>query len=199
MGVACIKVRFLDGHLATPTFDLRTCVNAEGEMWKGKGMEETVIRLARDDDLEIIKQIAVEAWKPIYECFQKTAGNELFATVFGDWRTTKEEQIAGHYKSHPETILVTEHKGQVVGFITYNIFEKQKAGVIGNNAVHPKYQGRGFGTKQYQRVLAIFKERGMKFAQVHTGADEAHVAARTAYEKVGFKPVFYSVLYCQKL
>jgi len=34
---------------------------------------------------------------------------------------------------------------------------------------------------------------------VHTGVDEAHAAARVAYEKVGFRPVSYSVLYCQKL
>ncbi len=30
-------------------------------------MEEAVIRSARDDDPEIIKQIAMEAWESIYE------------------------------------------------------------------------------------------------------------------------------------
>ena len=162
-------------------------------------MEEAVIRPARDDDLEVIKQIAVEAWEPIYESFQKTAGDELFATIFSNWRADKAEQIAKHYRSYPETTLVTEYDGQVVGFITYNLFEQDKAGVIGNNAIHPKYQGRGLGTKQYQKVIEIFRERKMIYAQVHTGADEVHAAARAAYEKVGFKPIFYGVLYCQKL
>lgn len=162
-------------------------------------MEEVVIRPARDDDLETMKQIAVEAWEPIYESFQKTAGDELFATIHRNWRAEKAEQIARHYKSYPETTLVTEYDRQVVGFITYNLFQKDKAGVIGNNAIHPKCQGRGLGTKQYEKVLEIFREKGMIYAQVHTGADEAHAAARTAYEKVGFRPVSYSVLYCQKL
>jgi len=162
-------------------------------------MEEAIIRPARDDDLEIIKQIAVEAWEPIYESFRKMAGEEIFTTIYSDWRAEKAEQIARHYRSNPETTLVTEYDGQVVGFITYNIFQQDKAGVIGNNAILPKYQGRGLGTKQYQKVLEIFRARKMAYAQVQTGADESHAAARSAYEKVGFKPTFYSVLYCQKL
>lgn len=162
-------------------------------------MEEAIIRLARDDDLETMKQIAVEAWEPIYKSFRKMTGDELFAIIHSDWRAEKAEQIARHYRSYPETTLVTEYDGQVVGFITYNLFERDKAGVIGNNAILPKYQGRGLGTKQYQRVLEIFREKKMIYAQVLTGADEAHASARAAYEKAGFKPAFYSVLYYQKL
>ena len=161
-------------------------------------MEEAIIRPAQDDDLEIIKQIAVEAWKPIYESCRKMAGDELFTTIHSDWRVEKAGQIARHYRSNPETTLVTECDGQVVGFITYNLFEQRKAGVIGNNAIRPKYQGKGLGTKQYQKVLEIFREKGMIYAEVVTGADMAHAPARTAYERVGFKPVVYSVRYYQK-
>ncbi len=162
-------------------------------------MGEAIIRPASDDDLEIMKRIIVEAWEFAYEFRRKVVGDELFAIMHSDWRTRKAAQIARHYESYPECTLVTEDNDQVVGFITYNLFEQRKAGVIGNNAVHPKYQGRGFGTKQYQRVLEIFREKGMAYAEVRTGADEAYAPARAAYEKAGFKPVFYSVQYCQKL
>ena len=162
-------------------------------------MEEAVIRPARDDDLEAIKRIAVEAWEPIYDSFRKTAGDELFMTIYSNWREEKTSQIVDHYRSYPETTLVTEYDGQVVGFISFYPFEKRKAGVIGNNAIHPKYQGKGLGTKQYQKALEIFREKGMIYAEVLTGADEAHIPARTAYEKAGFKPVVYCVQYYQKL
>jgi ribosomal protein S18 acetylase RimI-like enzyme len=164
-----------------------------------KQSRETTIRLATDDDLETIKGIAIAAWEPIYKHFQEAAGDELFNVIHPDWRREKVDQIVRHYKGNPETVLVTECEGRVVGFITYALFEKSKAGVICNNAIHPEYQGRGFGTKQYQKVLEIFKESGMSYAQVLTGNDEPHAPARTAYEKVGFQSVFYSVLYYKKL
>lgn len=162
-------------------------------------MDDAIIRRARDDDLETMKQIAIEAWEPVYKHIQEMAGDELFRTIHSDWRADKAAQIVKHYKGDPETALVTEYKGQVIGFITYTLFEHKKAGVIGNNAIHPKYQNRGLGTNQYQKVLDIFREKGMIYAGVLTGADEDHASARTAYEKVGFKPTFYGVQYFQML
>jgi GNAT superfamily N-acetyltransferase len=162
-------------------------------------MAKIVIRPARDDDLENIKQIAIEAWEPIYESFRNAMGDEIFSAIYNDWKAEKSAQVAGHYKSYPEYTLVTECNDQIVGFITYNLFERKKLGIIGNNAIHPKYQGKGLGTKQYQRVLEIFKEKGMSYAEVTTGLDEAYAPARVAYEKVGFKPIFSSIRYCKKL
>jgi ribosomal protein S18 acetylase RimI-like enzyme len=162
-------------------------------------MDGAIIRPARDDDLEIMQQIAIEAWEPVYEYIQKMSGDELFRIIYPDWRAEKAEQIAKHYRGDPETALVTEYKGQVVGFITYALFRHKKAGVICNNAISPKYQNRGLGTKQYQKVLEIFRKEGMIYAGVYTGADEAHAPARAAYEKMGFKPIFYGVQYFQML
>ena len=162
-------------------------------------MEEAVIRPARDDDLEIIKQIAVAAWEVVYQSFQELTGNEIFQAVYSNWRSDKAKQVAGHYRAYPECVLVTEYDGLVVGFITYNLFHNKKLGVIGNNAIHPKYQNRGLGTKQYAKVLDIFRESGMLYAGVTTGSDESHASARTAYEKVGFEPMVHTVRYYRKL
>ncbi len=162
-------------------------------------MDRIIIRPARDDDLETMKQIAVEAWEPIYQSFRELTGDELFATLNSEWREHKAGQVAGHYRNYPDCTLVTEYNGRVVGFITYNLFERRKLGVIGNNAVHPDYQGRGFGTKQYEKVLEIFRENGMLYAEVITGSDNAHAPARAAYEKVGFEPMVHMVQYYRKL
>jgi GNAT superfamily N-acetyltransferase len=162
-------------------------------------MVKIVIRPAKDDDLENIKQIAIEAWGSIYESFRNAMGDEIFSAIYSDWQADKSAQVIGHYTSYPECTLVTGCNDQIVGFITYNLFERKKLGIIGNNAIHPKYQGKGLGTKQYQRVLEIFKEKGMLYAEVTTGLDEAYAPARVAYEKVGFKPVFSSIRYCKKL
>ena len=109
-------------------------------------MDEATIRSARDDDLETMKQIAVEAWEPVYEsiqeAFRKAAGNEIFKIIHPDWRAEKAAQVAGHYQGDPETAFVTEYGGEIVGFITYALFEHRKTGVICNNAIRPKYQGR---------------------------------------------------------
>ena len=158
-----------------------------------------MIRSARDNDLEAIEQIAIEAWEPVYQSFRRLIGDELFATIHSNWRTDKVAQIVSHYRSYPETVLVTEYDGQVVGFISYYFFKRRKLGIIGNNAIRPKYQGKGLGTKQYQKVLEIFQKNGMLYAEVITGSDESHAPARAAYEKAEFKPMLYSVTYYRKL
>ena len=162
-------------------------------------MDQAIIRPARDDDLEKIREIAMAAWEPIYESFRKMAGDEIFEGIHSQWRKEKADQVANHYKHYPETTLVTEYHGEVIGFITYNLFHQKKLGVIGNNAIKPEFQSQGFGTKQYEKVLEIFRENGMLFAEVTTGSYEAHAPARTAYERVGFKPAVYSVRYYRKL
>ena len=162
-------------------------------------MEEAIIRPARDDDLEIIKGIAVEAWEPVFQSFRELTGDEIFTAIYGDWRANKAKQVENHYGGYPECTLVTEYGGQVVGFIAYNLFQGKKLGIIGNNAILPKYQGRGLGTKQYRKVLEIFRENGMLYAGVTTGSDKSHVSARAAYEKVGFKPMIHTVRYYRKL
>ena len=162
-------------------------------------MEEAVIRHARDDDLETIKQIALEAWEAVHQSLREQAGDEIFLAIHGNWRAEKAGEVAGHYRAYPECTLVTEYDGLVVGFITYNLFHSKKLGVIGNNAIHPKYQNRGLGTKQYAKVLDIFRESGMLYAEVTTGSDKSYASARIAYEKVGFEPMIGTVRYFRKL
>jgi len=161
--------------------------------------EEPKIRPARESDMEQVRRIAVEAWRPIFEQFRKTYGDEFFFNKYPDWEEHKGSRVVGQFKRDPSCMLVTECAGRVVGFITFYLQEDVKIGVIGNNAVHPDFQGRGVGSRQYREVLELFRKKGMKFATVHTGLDPSHAPARAAYEKVGFKQGHPSVEYFLKL
>jgi len=157
------------------------------------------IREFRKSDLETICDIAVKAWEPIYGVLKKDFGDELFCLMFPDWKAEKAGQIRNKANSSPDQLLVTEYDGKTVGFTSYQLNEEKMIAEISNNAIHPDYQGLGIGKMQHNKLLEIFSSKGMKFAIVTTGLDEAHAKARASYEKAGFKPMRSSVTYFQKL
>ena len=161
--------------------------------------KKTVIRAFRESDLDTICDIAVRAWAPIYETFRKDSCDELFYLMYPDWKAEKAGQIRNKANSRPDQILVTEYDGKIVGFTSYQLNEEKFYGEIGNNAIHPDYQGFGIGKMQHNKLLEIFAQKGMKFAIVTTGLDESHAKARASYEKAGFQAMRSSVTYFQKL
>ena len=158
-----------------------------------------VIRKVCVSDIETICGIAVAAWKPIYEIFRENMGDELFNIIHPDWKMEKSQQVRCNAMNYPEQVYVTEKDGKIVGFTSFYINEEKKYGEITNNAVHPEYQGLGIGKLQHNKLLEIFRKKGMKHAMVTTGLDKAHEKARISYEKVGFRPMRSSVTYFQKL
>ena len=146
------------------------------------------IREARAGDLPRVREIALRAWEPIYQGYRERMGEELFDRLWPDgWQTGKAQQIADHFEQRPEWCRVAELDGQVVGFITFALDAGTRIAEVGNNAVDPAHQERGIGSAMYRYVLALFREAGMAYAKVRTGLDEAHIAARTTYEHVGFE------------
>ena len=163
-------------------------------------MSNAHIRPFRPEDLPRLCEIAVRAWEPYFDACRALMGDELFDAAMGpDWRAEKSRQIEDFCQKQPHWCLATELDGEVVGFITYHLNHDRELGVIGNNAVDPGYQSRGFGTELYRRVLEIFRGEGMRFAKVHTNLDEAHAPARAAYEKVGFVQMVPMVEYYRSL
>lgn len=163
--------------------------------------ESFVIRELKPGDVDVIADIAVAAWTPIYAQFRDIMGEELFSALYPDWKGRKAGQVrracepdAGGY------VYVAEKQGKVVGFVTfYVIDEKAKIAEIGNNAVHPDYQRQGIGSSMYRFVFARMKEAGVRFVKVGTGGDISAAPARAAYEKVGFSIKLPHVTYYRKL
>ncbi|NPV08150.1 MAG: GNAT family N-acetyltransferase [Anaerolineae bacterium] len=160
---------------------------------------DLVIRPFRPADAQAIEDIAAAAWTPIYAHFAYLQEQALGEVARRSSVENKREQVRSFARDHPGWTLVSEVGGRVVGFITFTLDRERRIGTIGNNAVDPEFCGRGIGSAQYRAVLDVFRREGMRFATVVTGLDEAHAAARRAYEKVGFVPVLSSVEYMMKL
>jgi len=159
----------------------------------------TSIRQARAEDLPRMQEIAIQAWGPIYALHEHLMGRQLFILLYPDWRAEKASQVSSHLKRHPQWAFVAEESHEILGFLTYSLDEEKKIGEIGNNAVHPDHQGRGIGEVMHREALRRFREYGMQYAKVETGLDDAHIPARRAYERLGFKQIFRSAQYFMKL
>jgi len=165
-------------------------------------MSEPVIRPVRPSDVASIEEIAVAAWEPVFAGFGEAMGEEMLRATRGDWREEKARQVRTACQERPGQAFVAEdpETGRVAGFVTFHVTERPtKLGEIGNNAVHPDFQGRGIATRLYGRVLERLRELGCTHAKVSTGGDEAHAPARRAYEKAGFSVMIPHVTYWMEL
>ena len=158
-----------------------------------------MIRAYRPEDLPILMDIGNRAWQPIYRMFREAYGEELFRLRTPNPDTAKGEQIRSHCERHPEWVFVCEEEGKIVGFVTFMLDENRKIGTIGNNARDPECKRKGVGQQMYKAVLDFFREKGMRFATVHTGLDDAHAPARRAYERAGFNLSHSDINYFMEL
>jgi len=167
---------------------------------KGMSMAaEGVFRPVRQDEVDAIAEIAVQAWSPIYDLRRRTMGEDLFGRLHGQWRERKAAEVRDAARQRPDCVWVTELEGRVVAFSTFRMDEANGVGELCNNAVDPAFQGRGIGKRQHVSVLKLLAERGMKYVTVLTGLDDAHGPARKTYESVGFKPMSSSIVYVTRL
>jgi GNAT superfamily N-acetyltransferase len=163
-------------------------------------VSEVIVRDLEPQDVERVVQIAVMAWAPIYGAYRQTLGEDLFAAMYPDWQADKARQVrTACLPENPAMVSVAVEDGQVVGFITYYSNDASHVGEIGNNAVHPDWQGRGIGPEMYHHTFQRLRALGMRFVEVHTGGDPAHAPARRAYEKAGFDVSLPGVTYYRRL
>ncbi len=159
-----------------------------------------LIRDLELQDVDRIVEIAVAAWEPIYAYYRQTMGQELYEIVFPDWKAEKAGQVRRACQPQSSAqVCVAEVDGLVVGFITFHAREGDRVGTIGNNAVHPRWQGQGIGPAMYEHVFERLRSLGFQAVRVFTGGDPSHAPARRAYEKAGFDVCLPEVGYYRKL
>jgi len=165
--------------------------------------QDAILRHATDGDLPRVDEISVVCYQPIWESYVAMLGEACYQAVRHNpeltWKERKTGQVHRLYREHPENLWVLEKAGEVIGFVTFELFPKQNFGHIDNNGVHPGHSGQGWGVFMYRHVLQHFREHGLRFAHVDTGLDEAHSPARRAYEAVGFDRRVPNVEYWQDL
>ncbi len=162
--------------------------------------DEVIIRDLQPGDEDAIAGIAILAWTPIYARYEQLLGKAIFEVAYPNALAEKAQHVREACDPrHPAMVYVAEMNRRVVGFVTFCANDTFGVGEIGNNAVHPEFQGRGIGTLMYERVFQRLRERGMRVVKVGTGGDPAHAAARRAYEKSGFAASLPNVTYYREL
>jgi ribosomal protein S18 acetylase RimI-like enzyme len=145
------------------------------------------IRPARSEDADRCGDIAVLAWQRVFDAWEKLLGPAVFAQHYTGWEDRKRAEVVGLVRERPEHAIVTEVDGEIAGFLTFYLPGAEGVGEIGNNAVHPDWQGRGVGARQCRQAVELFREMGLTGATVYTGLDEGHAPARAQYRKAGFR------------
>ncbi len=163
-------------------------------------MSETMsIRPLRDDEIEEVVQLSLQAWAPVFASFEQVLGTEVFLLQYPDWHASQRAAVASvcrdRQKYHTWVAIADE---RIAGFVAYTLNQAEQIGEVYMVAVHPDAQNRGIGTSLNTFALQKLAEAGMKLAVVATGGDPGHAAARHTYEKVGYRG-FPQVLYYKKL
>jgi GNAT superfamily N-acetyltransferase len=162
-----------------------------------------VLRHAREADLPRLDALTVLCYTPIQASYEAMLGRECYEAVRNDpeltWQERKCGQVRRHFQNYPEGMWTLEEAGDVFGFVTFYLVPEKHYGGFSNNGVHPSRQGQGWGTFMYRHVLNFFRAKGLRFAYVDTGLDDAHLPTRRAYEAVGFDQAVPVVEYWQDL
>ena len=162
---------------------------------------DIVIRELYPEDHDRLVDIALAAWVPIFASFRQILGAELFALVHPHWEEDKAGQIRRVCEpDSPGTVLVAQSGTVVAGFVSF-FPDAPRPGMaeIGNNAVHPGFQGQGIAQMMYREVIEQLRAAGMSYIKVCTGGDPSHLPARKAYEKAGFDISLPGVEYFRRL
>jgi len=158
---------------------------------------DITIRASRPSDVPRLAELVVEAFEGITLHHLR---ERRYGRIGGrSWQEWKSGELVSFAERHPDQILVAEVDGRVVAFCTYQLDRERKIGAIGNNGVDRTFRNRGIATRLCARALEVFRDEGMIAAEVTTGLDEGHAAARRTYEKVGFEPLMRTVRYIRDL
>jgi len=149
-------------------------------------MNVSIRRLA-DADIEVLVQLSLLAWEPIFSSFRHILGAEIYDKIYPDWQERQRAGVEAICREGGTTaVWVAESDGVIAGFIAYRLNMEEKTGEVELLAVHPDYQNMGIGTELNRFALDQMQISGMKLAVVGTGGDPSHAPARKSYEKAGY-------------
>ncbi len=154
-----------------------------------------IIRPARYEDLEAAQEITRFAFAPVSTSRMEEDffGEELNGTP---WHVYKNREIKNQFSTNLNLTIVCEKDGIVVGYATIIYDEEKKIAKIGNNAVHPDYQGQGIGKAMQREIARRMAEDGYTRFSVQTLTCD--IAAQKIYEKLGYERIASNIFYLKK-
>jgi ribosomal protein S18 acetylase RimI-like enzyme len=108
-----------------------------------------------------------------------------------------ERRISYHLRRDPETALVAEHEGEVVGFMLGDVRSgefglEEPTGWIEVVGVDPRTRGVGVGRQLAEEMFARFRARGA--ARVRTLVEDDREELVKFFASVGFEPAKLTAL-----
>ncbi len=143
------------------------------------------IRRIATDDVDAVVSLALRAWAPVFKSFQQVLGTEIYQLVYPDWLRTQADAVATACRG--AHVWVAVHGGKPIGFIAVVMRDDvPERGEIDMLAVDPDFQRRGTATQLITVALDFMRAQGVRLADIGTGGDPGHAAARRTYETAGF-------------
>lgn len=157
--------------------------------------ESVTVRPARFEDIPSICDITGKAFEPVSLARMR---QDFFSERLGgrNWCEYKCQELEEFCHQRIYQVVVAESAGRVVGYATWLFDAKQGIAEIGNNAVHPEFQGKGIGKAMQKEIEHRMREEGFTKFTVNTlGVD---IAAQRLYEKLGYMRYAESIYYLKK-
>lgn len=142
----------------------------------------------------------------IYESYKDFVANDLKNKdkYLENWQ--KFDDDAFNNPKIGKCVLVSFLNNNPIGLVSYDPRNFPEFGIIGQNCILPKFQKKGYGKKQIEEVLRIFKQNVCKKAKVTTANLDFFLPAQKMYLSLGFKeterhlnPDFgYKIIECEK-
>jgi aminopeptidase YwaD len=157
--------------------------------------DDLVIRPARYEDLDAAKKITKAAFGPVSTT---RISEDFFGEELGGkpWHVYKNSGIEEYFNTYLNLTIVCEKDEIVVGYATVMHHENTMIAEIGNNAVHPDYQGQGIGKAMQREIARRMKEDGFTRFTVQTLTCD--ITAQKIYEKLGYERVASNIIYLKK-
>ena len=128
----------------------------------------------------LIQLILKNSYSKFTDCFPNA--KEIF---YKQWEEEDNDAF-----NNPNTIgkylFFTCLKDVPIGYCSWDEREKP-VGIIGQNCILPEYQGQGYGMKQIELIINIFKDKKFGEIRVVTGEHEFFIPAQRIYTQCGFK------------
>ncbi|MFN8526239.1 MAG: GNAT family N-acetyltransferase [Chloroflexota bacterium] len=131
-------------------------------------------------------RLSLAAWEPVFRSFRQVLGQEIYDRLFPHWASSQAADVESACTNEKYAVWVADVDGVVAGFVALETDEQTKIGVVHMPAVDPAHQNQGLGTRLNLFALDRLQDAGRELAQVGTGGDPGHAAARRTYEKAGY-------------
>ena len=121
------------------------------------------VRTFRRRDKARVMEIAVHSFVGL--CLDENI-EAVFGKIGDGWQQQKRDHVDYDLSGSPNSSLVAEVDGKVVGFVCNRLYRHRSTGHVTNLAVDGEYQGMGVGRALLEASLAHFRDKGMQYARI---------------------------------